>query len=832
MPKPKHRAALAADRLLAALIVIGWLFVPFWSAAWALDPGAGKSPEGSAKRELQLEVWINGYPANVITPFVELPDGRFETARSELEELDLKVPGAGRPTARVRLDTIPGLEYRYDQATQSIHLTVPDRQRKPKVYESASATAPVEAARADYGALINYSLYASALQGLSSQTQTGKYLGFNGVNASLDGRLVMPFGSFTQTGIVGTIPAYGYAAKNGLGDANGLRLESAFVHVDPGTFMTYRAGDTINGGLSWTQPIRMAGIQAQRNFTARPDIVTQALPSFSGSAAAPSSVDVFVNGVKTYSQQVAAGPFQLSNVPTIGGGGGGEARVVVRDASGKEVETKLPFYTAPTLLKPGMYETSLEAGIARYNYGITSNDYGSSPIGSASLRAGITDDVTIEAHAEGGVGLINGGVGAVTNVGSRAILSAALSGSVYDGNTGVQLYGSLDTQVGPVSVHASSSRAMGRYADLAIATARLRPSTPNETLTGTLPASLTQLTADFRPSVSRDQLTVSMPLDFDRSTISASYVRSEPDVGTVSQIVALSYARPFISNSTLFATAFANLDSNHNVGVYIGSSMPLGDASVSASINKTGKGVTAAVDASKPLGYEPGDWGWRVREAEGDQSNRSGAISYRSAQARIEAGVQQDDHTVRETAEAAGSIVAMGGNVYLANTIEDGFAVVNAGTPGVRVLSENRFIGETDASGRLLVPNLRSNQNNNISIDPTGLSINAEVEQSSKLVVPAYRSGVAVDFKVKPQGSSAILVLKQLNGKFVEVGSGLKIEATNESAVVGYEGQAFVRNLQGSNIAIVTQGNSQCRASFQFVPQTDTQVVIGPVVCE
>ncbi len=827
MLRPKHRTAFAADLSLAALIIIGWLIFPLCIARAAGVPETGAPP---SPVELQLEVWVNGYTTNLIAQFVELPGGSLAVSREALIDLELVVPGNGATTTSVRLDTIPGVTYRLDRTTQTLYLTVPKGMRKAKVYDATRSGTAVDAGRADYSSLLNYSLFASAAQGVSARTVTGAYGGFNGVNASLDGRFIAPFGTFSQTALVGTIPNY-YNALDPLSvsSVDARRFDSTFTYVDPGTFMTYKAGDTINGGLAWTRPVRMGGFQVQRNFTARPDIITQALPSFSGSAAAPSSVDVFVNGVKTYSQQVAAGPFQLANVPTIGGG---EARVVVRDASGKEVETKLPFFNAPSLLRPGLYEASAEVGVARYNFGITSNDYGESPIASVSLRSGITDWVTGEAHAEGGLGLANGGAGAVLNVANRAVVAAAVTGSLQDGKAGVQLFGSIDTQVGPVRVHAQTQRALGDYTDLAIASARLRPTTADEEARAAASGAALDLRAYYRPAIARDQVTLSLPIAFDRSNVSATWIRTEPDRGAVSQIVSLSYARPFIAKSSLFATAYANVDEIKKAGVYAGVSMPLGDASVSASVNSQSNGVTASVDAAKPLGSEPGEWGYRVRDSEGYQANRAAAISYRTEKVRLEATVQQDDRSVRETAEASGSIVAMKGGVYMANRVEDGFAVVSAGAPGVRVLAENRFVGETDSDGMLLVPNLRSNQKNNISIDPTNLSISAEVDNPHQQVVPAYKSGVAVDFKVRREGSSAIVILKKPNGSYVDAGSNGRLASGGETFLVGYDGQAFIKGLQAQNTIIVVIDKSECRASFGFKPKADTQVVIGPVVCE
>ena len=821
----KHRAALAADLSLAALIILGGVLFPYSYARAAGEPAAAAS---DSQVELQLEVWINGYTTSLIAPFVEVPGGGLALARDALDDLGLLV-AVKAPGKYVRLDGIEALRYTFDRAQQIVHIRVPERLRKANIYSGTPEPAPLPPGRADYSALLNYSLYASGVQSLSDRAVTGAYGGFNGVNASLDARLISPYGTLTQTALVGAIPSQYNTLSFPLAvTVDARRFDSAFTYVDPTNFMTYRVGDTINNGLAWTRPIRMGGIQVQRNFTARPDIVTQAMPSFSGSAAAPSSVDVFVNGVKTYSQQVSAGPFQLANVPAAGNG---EARIVIKDASGKEVETKLPFYNAASLLRPGLYEASAELGVARYNFGITSNDYGESPIGSVSLRAGITDWVTAEAHAEGGLGLANGGAGAVFNVANRAVVTTAVTGSLQDGKAGLQLYGSLDTQVGPLRVHAQTQRAIGDYADLAIATARLRPTTADEEARAALSGAALNFANYYRPSTARDQVTVTLPIAYDRSNISATYVRSESDIGGVQQVVSLSYTRPLIARASLFASAYASLDDIKSAGIYAGISMPLGDVSVATSVNSQKAGLSGSVDVAKPMGSEPGDWGYRVRDTEGYQANRGASVSYMTEKARLGATVNQDDTSIRETVEATGSIVAMSGGVYMANRVDDAFAVVNAGAPGVRVMSENRYVGETDSDGMLLVPNLRSNNKNTIAIDPTNLSISAEVDTPSQEVVPAYRSGVSVDFKVRREGSSAIVAFKDASGAFIEPGSNGVVDG-GEAFLVGFEGQSFIKNLKPQNTAVITTAKGECRATFEFVAKPDTQVTIGPVACQ
>ena len=173
--------------------------------------------------------------------------------------------------------------------------------------------------------------------------------------------------------------------------------------------MSYRAGDVIGGGFAWTRPIRIGGAQVQRNFGLRPDLVTLPLPAARGSAAVPSVADVYINNVKTYSQDVNSGPYLLSNLPAITGSG--TARVILRDSSGHTTESVLPFYVSSSLLAPGMFDYSVEAGLPRLSYGTTGDRYVATPVASASARFGVFDWFTVLGHAEGGAGLMNGSLG-------------------------------------------------------------------------------------------------------------------------------------------------------------------------------------------------------------------------------------------------------------------------------------------------------------------------------------------------------------------------------------------------------------------------------------
>jgi outer membrane usher protein len=132
--------------------------------------------------------------------------------------------------------------------------------------------------RADYGAVLNYSLFGAT--GALSDRDFGRLDTFSG---SFDLRVFGPLGTLSHSFIAGR------TSDDWMEDV--VRLRTAWVYSDPHWMLTYRAGDLISGGLSWERSVNL-GVQAQRNFGLRRDLVTKPLPSFAGSAAVPSTIEV------------------------------------------------------------------------------------------------------------------------------------------------------------------------------------------------------------------------------------------------------------------------------------------------------------------------------------------------------------------------------------------------------------------------------------------------------------------------------------------------------------------------------------------------------------
>lgn len=796
---------------------------------------AGKAVASPPEKALHLDVMLGGQSIGLLGSFVQRADGSFVVQRKELEELGIRAPPGARPDEAVPLSAIPGLAYRYDEAAQSIDFQLPEAARLPRIYDARpDEKQAVTGGYSATGAVLNYTLF-----GASDGRQPDDFWRVPNLSATLDARLFGTFGVLSQTGILSSHTQPGSQAE-------ALRLETGWSYSDPASMLSYRAGDTISGGLAWTRPIRLGGAQIQRNFALRPDLVTLPLPSLSGSASVPSTVDVLVNGIRTVSQDVGSGPFRITNLPILSGNG--NASIVVRDASGQQTETTLPFVVSSKLLRPGLLDFSAEIGMPRLEYGLRSSVYSEDVAASGSARYGLSDRLTLLTHAEATRSFGAGSFGAVLGLGSLGLLTAAATGSWRDGATGGQAYAAFESSFGSVSFLASSQRSFGNYQDLASVASLSQPGA------GGLASGLSDYVAgggglagsglwsrSLLPPRALDRLSIGVPVPTLGGGLNLGITHLRDTDGTRNRIVNASYTRAIKGGGSFYATVFADLDDRRSSGLFAGITVPLGgDVFSSGGFSRSGSTWQLAAEIAKPLRLESGSIGWRIRDVEGGagQMRRSASLGYRGDKAQIEGSVAQTDAGFSGTAQLDGAIVLAGGGLFLANRIDDAFAIAKVGAPDVDVLFENRVVARTDRSGNALVPMLRSYQANQISIDPRGLPLTAVVENTQEVLAPPDRAGVVVDFGTRSIASSAVVILHDGAGKPLQAGlrANLRpdlrgVESEGPSFTIGYDGRAFIDHLGPDNTLAVQVAGGSCTARFPFTPRDGEQVVIGPVPC-
>lgn len=798
-----------AERLIALVVVVLIAATRADAEPMRSIPRPATVPSTADGRVLFFEVIINDFSTKILAEFLEDPSGGLTAAPDDLVAAGLKLPGEARSAdGRIALDRLPGVSYRVDEPSQKIFVAASDSARVTRTLDARYRSRRERPEpQADYGAMLNYSLFGAT--GALNDRDFGR---LDTISGSFDVRTFGPFGSISHSFVAGR------TSYDWMDDV--VRLRTAWTYADPLHMLTYRAGDLISGGLSWTRPVNLGGVQAQRNFGLRSDLVTTPLPSFAGSAAVPSTLEVYAHNTRVWSANIAPGPFEAINLPVIGVSG--EAQVVLRDSQGRETVVALPFYNADTLLRQGLLDFSVEAGFPRRSIGVVSNDYDDDAFAILSARYGLTNQLTLEGHLEAGSELVNGGMGATFLLGRYGTASFSASGSSHGDRSGAQASAAISLHWRDWSLYGRMQRVFGEFDDVASVSSRnVWEDRHDGFATSSVPRAL-------------DQISLGIPVPLERAHLRAAYTRVSHELDDDSEVLSLNYSQEIWRRTTFRASMFQNLRGEQDLGLFAGLSVSFGDnISASAGYDHRPDSARATIDVMKSEKPDVGSFGWRARALESDNPVRSASGSYRSPFARFETTVTQYNNDVRATASADGALVYAGGGIFATNRIHDAFAVVDVGASDVEVRYQNRSVGVTDRWGRILVPNLHSFEANEISIDPTNLPVDADVPTTKEVVVPANGAGVVIGFGVSQEHNAALVAFIDPGGIPVKAGSSIRLNGTKEEFVVGYDGEAFLRNLAARNVVTIEQADGKiCRAEFGYEPNRGTQVKINGVMCQ
>lgn len=744
--------------------------------------------EAVADAQLFLELVVNQMDAGRVIA-VEQRGGRLFVPATALRDTGMKLPE--NISAEVDLDSLQGLHSEYDTVGQRLLLDVP-ADWLPEQFVGNRQAYPRTPALSSFGALLNYDLY------LNDTDDAGTYLA-----AWNEVRLFDTWGTLSNTGQYRrTLSGDAVSALN-----NGyLRYDTTWRYSDDERLLTYEAGDVVSGALPWTSSVRLGGVQLSRDFGVRPDLVTYPLPQFAGEAAVPSSVDLFINGYKSASAELQPGPYTLTNIPFINGAG--EAVVVTTDALGRQVSTTVPFYVTSNLLQKGLSDFSVAAGSLRRDYGI--RDFGYGPgLGSGSLRYGLSDNFTLETHAEASDSLTLGGLGGNLRLGNFGVLNTALSQSRFDGESGQQM--SLGYQYSSQRYSFSYQRLQRRdqYADLSVV------DSPYTTL-----------------SKRSEQATLSLSLG-EWGSLGAGYfdVRAADDSRT--RLLNLTWSKPLWRNTSFYLSANREIgDSNWAVQAQLVIPFDLrGSLAISSERSKTGQ-TQQRVNYSRAVPTE-GGVGFNLGYAQGDAPDyRQADVTWRLQSVQLQAGVYGNSDAQTRWADASGSLVWMDRQVFAANRIDDAFVVVTTdGYADIPVRYENQRVGQTDSNGHLLVPWSSAYYRGKYEIDPLNLPANVRSQNVEQRIAVRRGSGYLLEFPLS-RVIAASIVLVDAQQQNLPLGSGVLHEQSGTQTVVGWDGLVYLENLQSNNSLRVTLADGKtCQVQFAMDLKQDQIPLIGPLVC-
>ncbi|WP_322054258.1 fimbria/pilus outer membrane usher protein [Paraburkholderia bannensis] len=756
------------------------------SAPDTLPPLPAPLPPDTGQTEtLALEIIVNGTSRSRPATF-ELRANALYARPETLTEAGIRTDNV-QPLADgwIALDSVPELRYRYEPQKQQVAFEVSTRQQIAQQL-GFPVSRPAIAASAT-GVVLNYDASYVHSWGNSTGSDLGVWS---------EARFFSPYGVLDNTGT--------YISSSNTGRYT--RLDTNWSYSNPSNLFTITVGDAISGSLPWTRAVRFGGIQIQRDFSLQPTLTTFPLPTIAGSAAVPSAVDLYINGLRQYSGNAAPGPFQIAQPPALTGAG--VAQVTVTDVLGRRVTTSIPLYIDTRRLSEGLYDYSAEAGFLRDGYGIDSFSYHSAPFFSGTLRYGLRNWLTLQSHLETAKSLRNGGFGSIVGIGNVGSLSLAIAGSSASSASGA-LYSAGYQYIGRrFSISLQGAQATPGYRDLVA-----------------LDGGLT-----FRHQY---QATTSISM-LATQTLSASYIDAENSFAGHARVATLGYSGQVGGGCSLYASLYRDFAQHGVWGASIGITIALGgSASASATLTRTGDQSTANVSASRPADFS-GGWGWAVQGGAGSDYHLGFASAhYRSTVGDFQATAQHFDGTNTGTLEATGAIAVMDGTVAASRTLGDGFALVSTDqVPNVPVLQENRVVGTTNARGYLLVPDLPSYQRNQIAIDTLALPADAQIDTPEQDIAPQRRSGVLVRFGLKQYTGASVSFIDEA-GQPLPVGSVATAQPGGATSVIGYDGVAFLAHLDATNTVSIHGNGADCTASVPFdAASAKSLPQIGPFICE
>ena len=760
------------------------------STASTLDPAAGGGDE-----PLLLEVFINGHSTGKIGEFV-MRHGTLLTRPQELRDLGFRVPDSLTKGALIEVSSVPGLIWSLDEKNQTLHISVDNSALTPTLIGASGKpdAAGHRVIESGTGVTLNYDQIGNLISGQLSGSGTLQAQAFSKLG-------VLSSSWLTFTG----------DAASGSGAFSDIRLNSSFTYSDADRLRQFIVGDYITDALAWTQPVYMEGFKFHSNFALRPDLITFPLPSISGSAAVPGTINVLANGNLMLSSEVGSGPFQTPQLPVIAGAG--NITLTVTNAMGQQVTVNQPFYASPTLLKPGLQDYAGQFGLVRRNWGSVGESYGKLA-GAALYRRGITDKLTLEGGSEGTFGAYNGGGGAVYQVGTLGTVNFDASVSEGGGETG-ELYSVGAQHIGTIlSVGGSLIQATKNYRNIATMNGE---GVTSKQVSGFFTLASKRLGS---AGVAYSDIVQGAPVvNFALNAITAQSTK----------LLSLNFSRSF-HKINLYATDFITYsgEGNYN-GLEAGINIPFGHRS-SVDVSGTSDGIAEVqVQQSAP---DIGDWGYNTYFSAGSSYHEFGQLQYKSPIGLFYAGVDTGDGATTYQVEAQGALSYVDHAIFPSNTIYDSFAIVDTNPmKNVRVYQENRDVGTTGKSGRLLVPDMRSYDENRISISPTDIPLDITLDNDKKIVRPQFRSGVIVKFPME-FSRGALIRLADEKGVAIPVGSTATLLSTGIMFPVGYDGEAYVKNLGDRNeISVQMDDGSRCSVRFTYKPTPGQVPVIGPLRC-
>jgi outer membrane usher protein len=225
-----------------------------------------------------------------------------------------------------------------------------------------------------------------------------------------------------------------------------------------------------------------------------------------------------------------------------------------------------------------------------------------------------------------------------------------------------------------------------------------------------------------------------------------------------------------------------------------------------------------------------GGFGWGISIDDSPEKNRTATADWRTKYAEISFSAYQGKNQSQYSGGLTGALVFMDNSIYATRFVTDSFAIVETEEPNIPVLIGHQLVGRTNASGKILVPDLDSYLENRLSIDPMFLPANAIVDSIEKLVTPRRRGGIHVKFPIVFSQSALARVVTP-DQQPLPAGAILADKNSDKNFTAGWDGDVYIESLHETLTLFWADG--ECFVEIK--PAEDQSLAlprIGPFICK
>ena len=574
------------------------------------------------------------------------------------------------------------------------------------------------------------------------------------------------------------------------------------------------AGDFFASSGDLGSTLNMGGISFSKNYNIDPYFIKYPEIGFSGLASLPSELEVYRDGVLIRRERVAPGGFNLTDIPTYVGSG--HVEVVLKDPFGREQRIQLPYYFTDTLLKKGLHEYSYNIGFLREDFGVVSNRY--SDVAFLGFhRYGINDSLTAGIRAEASRKLFNIGLSSTYAVPWQlGVINASVAWSdSKGGRNGIGGSVAYLYQGQNLSFNLLLRGFTRDYSNISIETA------PDRT--------------KYDASVGASYFSSLL------GSFSLGYAATRKYIGVDEKNILASYSRNITNRSNVTASFKRDMENRANeFNISINYYFNYG-ITASSSYQRTNGISSERVQILKSLPVGEGFGGrasFEANQAEsGDFNNYDLQVQYNAKYGQYAAEFTSVARAETYSFSAAGALTFVKDTLYFSRPIQDSFALVKVGDlKGVRVYSSNQEIGRTGASGKVLIPNLGSYYENQISINDKDIPMEYTISDVMRYVSPPLRSGSYVEFGVQRiQGFTGTLKLKM--GQEIKpleyIEFKLMVEGKGLLSPTGKEGEFYLENIKPGKYRGEVNYLDKDYVFDIIIPKSeDIMVDLGDITCK